>query len=604
MKNRIIALLLVMVTLVLCFASCGKKNKDKDQGDKPDQQTTNSNYPWSETTLIFSINEDSDTDQLPSSSRRYLAGDLTGNESDADRVDDYVSDRNDDAKAATNINVEYQYLPDDSDYGWGKNGQYFVRNTSGGNPKAPDVFVNFVYDMVAASLKNCFANLYSTTMHGANHEWSNSEHNYFEFEDVRANFQTYQDTGKNYMFKYMKSLTLSTQKMYCLSSDYFVDMVRAFFVVPVNIEMLEGIGVAKNEETQELVAGQPNSDRNGDGKFDIQDFYDLVWDYEWNYDALAYLADAVARNTDNEEGIGLGDTVGFALGTGSGLAASGMLYTTSVTIIKDDQNASGDYTYSYPNIKKDITGQYVIDKDSNDTTYQKLTEFCNNLADLVELHDGVITVSADQAKAKGYKDDPEYMRKKFADNKLLFGGVIVLGGLEHEDYVSMKGEGKKGYGIVPVPFYHSDLAEDEVYQTQIHNNGKIGAISYATSKFAQCTAYLNYQCTNSNKVLTEYYTHKLRQTVKLEGGYDHNGEMLTYIRENVRSSFDKAFEDALGAYYNAQTDGKSDKSKWHSMIKDNNFILRDMSNLYAQYAPTKATWLEDLEKNIYPYLPS
>jgi nitrous oxide reductase len=79
--------------------------------------------------------------------------------------------------------------------------------------------------------------------------------------------------------------------------------------------------------------------------------------------------------------------------------------------------------------------------------------------------------------------------------------------------------------------------------------------------------------------------------------------MLKYIRKNVRSSFDKAFEDALGRFYNA-TDAESMKQQWHTMIKDNNFQFTDMANSYASVTPVKAQRLYNLEYSVYPTLPN
>ena len=590
MKTRIIALLMVMVVLVLSFASCKLFSKNRGQGGN-DLEPATENYPWPATEIIYSISENSDSQQLPSSSRRYLAGKLDETEAaDHSRVDDYVAERNKDATDYTGITVNYQYLPDTSTYGWGQNINFIHRNATGGAPDAPDVYINFVYDMVAASLKGAFANLYSTTMHGDGHEWSNSEHNYFAFEDNRL----YKDTGKDYMIEYMKSLTLSKTKMYCLSSDYFVDMVRAFFVVPVNIQLLEEIVVTDTP-------GLYNTDRVKDGKYTIDDFYQLVWDYEWNYETLAGFSNEITRELGGE-GTTLQDRVGFALGSSSGLPASGMLYTTSITIVKREFKDS-DYEYSYPNIKRNPDGSFSFDDKSPDTTFEKLDTFCKNLSELVD-NNGVITVSREEAAALGYTTgEAEGIRKKFASNNMLFGGVIVLGALEHEDYLGMKGEGKKGYGIAPVPLYHTDLEDGEQYLTQVHNNGKIGAISFGTKKFAQCTAYLNYQSTNSNKVLNEYYNQKLKQTVQVVGA-DGNSEMLNYIRGHVRSSFDKAFEDALGEHYKAQSAGLSEENKWHSMIRAAGFQLTDMRAKYASIAATKAENLYNLEHSVYLDLPN
>ena len=594
--KRIIALLVLMSVLVLSFASCGG-GKDPESGNDiqpgPEGQ---SNFPWEKTTLVFEISENSDSTQLPSSSRRYLAGDLTGNETDHKRVDDYVETRNKEAEAYTNVQVKYEYLADVSQFGWGQNIQTIYGKATGGNPNAPDVFINFVYDMVAASLKGAFANLYSTTMYEDGHALAGTEHNYFAFEDDRK----YVDTGKDYMYEYMRSLTLSNTKMYCLSSDYFVDMVRAFFVVPVNIELIEMIN-----PTTEL--GQYNTDRNGNGKYDIDDFYRLVWDMEWNYETLAGFANDITAEQVGE-GITLEDRVGFALGTSSGIPASGMLYTTSITIVKKSFDNT-DYTYWYPKMQQNPDGSFRFNENyigpdgRYDTTFEQLDTFCRNLSALVD-NDGVITVSTTDAAALGYTNgEAEAIRKRFASNNMLFGGVIVLGALEHDDYLAMKGEGRKGYGIAPIPLYHTDLAEDETYLTQIHNNGKIGAISYGTHKFAQCTAYLNYQSTHSNNVLEEYYNHKLKATVQVVDAAG-NIEMLTYIREHVRSSFDKAFEDALGEHYSQQTGGASEANKWHTMIKEANFQLTNMRAQYAEIARVKAANLYDLENYGYYRLPS
>ena len=597
--KRIIALLIVMTVLVLSFASCGLFNSGNTSNENQQGQgggqgvgddNTNSKYPWNTTELIFQISEDSDASQLPSSSRRYLAGDITGYENDRDRVDDYVSDRNSAASSETNVTVQYQYLPDNSDYGWGKSINYIDEQVKSGDAETPDVYVNFVYDMVAASLKGAFANLLSKTMYEDGHDLAGSEHNYFAFED-NARFE---DTGDGYMYDYMRSLTLSKYKMYCLSSDYFVDMVRAFFVVPVNIGMLETIPVTTEE-------GKYNTDRNGDGKYTIDDFYTLVWDMEWTYEALADFSSYIALEQDGVDGTSVKDRIGFVLGTSSGLPASGMLYTTSITIVKQEYLGSGDYKYSYPNMNRntDAEGNVTHSFDNGDTTFTELIDFCNNLSTLMQTN-GVTTISTESATTMGYTGEADAVRKNFASGNILFGGIIVLGALEHEDFLGMKGEGQKGYGIAPVPLYRSGSTDK--YLTQVHNNGKIGAIAFSTKKFAQCTAYLNYQSLNSSNVLNEYYNYKLKSTVQVQGA-SGNVEMLDYIRENVRSSFDKAYEDALGEFYKSATNGTSEQDKWHNMIKAAQFQMTEMREKYASVSATKADRLYNLETKIFPGLP-
>ena len=599
MKTRLIALLIALVVVLMSFASCFGGGDDTDEKDdtnnKPNDGTTTVDYPWSTTSLVFQMTENSQQQELPSTCRRYLAGDTFGVD-DISTIDDWVADRNSDALKETKVTVTYEYLPDTAGYGWGENISTISEEVKARNPGRPDIYCNFVYDMVAVSLMGSFANLLSTTMYEDGHELAGAEHNYFDFTDP-----TFVDSGEGYMIEYMRSLTLSKYKMYCLSSDYFTDMVRAFLVVPVNIGLLETLQ-ATDEEGQYNTDRETTLDKNGvaEQNYTIEDFYKLVTDMDWTYETLAQFSEAITVDSgEGSEAIDLQDTVGFALGTSSGLPASGMLYTTSITIIDRVYDSDkGDYTYSYPYMNQ-IGNTGTFEKDPNGT-HDELIAFCNNLNTLFGTK-GVIAVSTADAAASGFGDtDMKAIRARFASGNILFGGVICLGSLEYEEYKDMNGQGKDGYGIVPVPLYRS--GSNDKYLTQIHNLGRIGAISYTTEKFAQCTAYLNYQSTHSTDILNEYYDYKLQYDV-VGTGVKGNVEMLKYIRKNVRSSFDKAFEDALGRFYNA-TDEQSMKQQWHTMIKDNNFQFTDMANSYASVTPVKAQRLYNLEYSVYPTLPN
>ena len=624
MKNRIIALLLAMVVVLLSFASCGligggdtgNDGGNDDQGNTNGgnnnldggDDTNNSKYPWSKTTLIFQMTENSNSQELPSTCRRYLAGDLTG-VNDRSTIDDYVSERNDEALKETNVEVKYQYLPDTPAYSWGENINTITEEVQSRREGRPDIYCNFVYDMVAASLQKAFANLLSTTMYEDSHELAGAEHNYFEFTDP-----TFVDTGVGYMIEYMRSLTLSKYKMYCLSSDYFTDMVRAFLVVPVSIGLLETLQTSEDADKTHLADRETTLDATGniETNYTIEDFYKLVTDKEWNYETLAKFSQSISINGEGDETFDLRDTVGFALGTGSGLPASGLLYTTSITIIDRTYDAKkGDYVYSYPymNAITDANGKVTSFERDPNGTHDELIAFCDNLNTLFQA-DGVIAVSGNDTHgygaASGKATDLTAIRERFSTGNVLFGGIICLGSLEYDEYKDMNGQGGSGYGIVPVPLYRTNYVEDgqtkvDDYLTQIHNIGRIGAISYTTEKFAQCTAYLNYMSTHSTDILNEYYDFKLQYDV-VGTSVKGNVEMLKYIRKNVRSSFDKAFEDALGRFYNA-TDDKSMNEQWHTMIKNANYQLTDMAQQYDTVTPKKADRLYNLETAIYPSLP-
>ena len=606
MKNKIIALLLAMVMVVLCLASCNKDGPDNgEQGGGKEENFGDSKYPWNTTKLVFQMTENSNSQELPSTCKRYLAGEYDGIE---ESIDAMVTERNDKALEEANVTVEYQYLPDTEGYTWGQNINTIAQEVKGRAPGRPDIYCNFVYDMVATSLQSSFANLLSSKMYPDGHRLAGVEHNYFDFVDP-----TFVDTGVGYMITYMRSLTLSKFKMYCLSSDYFTDMVRAFLVVPVNIGLLETLPAVAEE-------GYFNSDRvetyDAEGaikeNFTIEDFYQLVTDMEWNYETLADFSNAITKDEGGgDDTIDLNDIIGFALGTGSGLPASGMLYTTSITIIDRVYDAEkGDYVYSYPymNAITNANGEVVSFEKTKDGTHDELIQFCNNLDELFNKKGVIAVTNADASSVGGADTDLQAIRERFAQNKVLFGGVICLGSLEYDQYTAMNAEGGSGYGIVPVPLYRTNYVDSttgetktDKYLTQIHNLGRIGAISYTTENFSQCTAYLNYQSQHSTDILNEYYDYKLQYDVV---GTDVKGnvEMLKYIRKNVRSSFDKAFEDALGRFYNA-TDDASMKEQWHTMLKDSNYQLKGMDQFYDSVTPKKAWRLYNLETSIYPSLP-
>jgi len=558
------------------------------------------NYPWETTNLIFQLTENSNFNELPSTCRRYLAGDIEGFEDDVSTIDSWVADRNEAALEHANVTVAYEYLPDISAYSWGQNINIISEEVRAKEAGRPDMYCNFVYDMVAVSLMGAFANLKSTTMYRDGHELAG--HNYFEFANP-----AYEDKGSGYMYDYMNSLTLSKDKMYCLASDYFTDIVRAFLVVPVNIGLLETLEADMENE------GLYNSDRvttfneygHEETNYTIEDFYQLVYDKQWNYNTLADFAAAVAVEGEDEDGTDLCDTVGFALSSSTGMGASAMLYSTSITIIDREYDVQkGDYTYSYPYTKQMPNGQFAMDFTG---THDELISFCANLSNLFK-QPGVISVNNTQTQSYG-SDALTAIRSRFATNNVLFGGVICLGSLECDVYREMNDEGGTGYGIAPVPLYRESYEVNGVtytdeYNTQIYNLAKVGAISYTTEKFVQCTAYLNYQSTHSTDILNEYYDYKLQYDV-IGNGVKGNVEMLKFIRANVRSCFDKTFEDALGRFFSA-TDYEAMNEQWHTMIKNEEFRLSgdEMRQYYSSLTPKKAWRLYNLENSIYPTLPS
>ncbi len=550
MKNKIICLIFAMVLVVCALASCGG-------GGGGGTKDPNKKLDWDTTNLLFQMNMHSQGNELSSGVKRYYAGEETKNE----QIDSLISDRNEAAYDAAKVTVTYSYLPDNNaSYAWGKNADtIFLQATSGGQD-TPDIFCNFAYDMTCAAIKGSFANLYS---HAYDSNGNTTGENYFRFTEADYNptitdfFDS--EAGEGYFKAYMDSLSLSSGKAYCLASDYCTDLVRSFLVIPVNISLLG----------QVKVDGTNIVDYSGDG-YDTSDFYTMVWANEWTYDKLAVISNAVSQNikTDNDTSgatSNIGDILGFAAGTGSGLTASGLLYTTDVSII---DRAS----LSYP------------------ANNQKLNEVAAALNRLFgeNKSNGICTVSSAQAEEFGYSGtnaELQAIRAEFAkNNHILFGGIVTVGSLEDSDYQGMKKD--EGFGIVPVPLYKSGIE----YKTLVHNLARIIGISVVTSEFEMCTAFLNEVSTNSSDVLNQYYTKTLAGAVSGGDAGENNVEMLNYIRNHVNDCFDKTFEDMVSFY-------KEDASTntWHNTLMAANYQMSDFSTVYGTMTNTKTATLQEIK---------
>jgi len=605
MKTKLLALLLVIVMLVSMLAACDNtpdpdpdpdptctehvdKNKDKrcdkcnapiktDKPDVPGPGGDDDELPgehWEETSLLFQMTHNSNKQELSSGCEKYLAGESD----DVGSIYSNVKDRNRDAEDYANVKVTYTYFPDTTGYGWGQNINRLEELATSGTEKGrPDMFCNFIYDMVSASLRGSFANLYTNEL-ASNGVDDTAKRNYLAFAKDGKYDATYEDTGEGYMIEFMQSLTLSEHKMYLLASDYFIDLVRAFFVVPVNIALLERIQPSD-------VPGTYNYDADEDGAYEISDFYELVRNYGWNYDAVK------AFSADIESGTGTGDvldgTHGFALACG-GLSASGILYTTSIIVINRKVE-----TYTDPDTKLPYQEYTFWYPDQS----EPLEEFCDNLSALF----GSKGVTAVEGSSWGSTNELA-VRERFSNDFVLFGGIICVGSLEEQAYKDMTAVDRAGFGVVPVPLYRSSYIDPETgtektdrYLTQIHNIGRVGAIAVKTNKFAQCTAFLDYQALNSTDILNDYYDWTLKGDVA--GAVEGNAEMLDYVRENVRSSFDKAFEDAIARHYLASGDSTYNGEKWHNMILAANYQLSraEIHTKYEQLVEKKGNSLKALE---------
>jgi predicted small lipoprotein YifL len=549
--KKIIALMLAMIMVIGMLAACGPAETPDDDDDDVDDPTGPSEvvYPWSTTDLLYELSEDSNNRELSCFNARYLAG--TAGSSGvgySELIDTKVATRNAAALAKTKVNIEYIYLPDAAGYGWNANTDRIYTLVTSGATDIPDIFCNHAYDMYNTSMKGSFANLLS--------ESYGTGENYFAFKNANYDAAT-DDLG--YFYDYMVASTLSVKKIYCYASDYTTDFLRAMFVTPINLTLLGTISVADS-----------TGDKDGDNDFDVYDFYEMIWDNEWTHETMTKFNAAIYA--DDGDGVAdLEDTLGIAINYNNGLPSSGLVYTSSITFVDRTWNETkGDYDYVYPKENAEF-----------DKLATSLTEMLHKT--------GALVVSTNDEKAiTGQSKALLGVRQQFSQDKMLFGGVIMVGSLEDAIYQDME----NGFGIAPLPLYEY---VGKSYQTIIHNVAQIVAISVNTAKFAQCTAFLDYMAQNSSEILEDYY-YQLQYNAA--GGATYNVEMLDFLRDHIRDCFDKTIDDALSRYFrtenqevttwtfagfmsNAQYNVTNCREKYAAIIDQKN---NNLQRLVAEYA--------------------
>ncbi len=512
-------------------------------------------YSWPEQTLIFQLTENDNGGELPSSAHRYLAGD---DPNATKAIDASIDHRNARTKGITNVEIEYRYWPNSAEYLCGNSVARIEELTSSKIAKnVPDVYVNFTYDLVGAMVKGCFANLKGTTRGAETHKITN----YFQFTQPDYD-ATVDDRG--YMIDWMDSLTLSQDKSYILGSDYFIDIIRSAYVIPVGTGMLEAYG--------ESITG----DRNNDGKFTVDDFYEQVYAGEWTYKLLMDYADAVKMDdgNNNTDLFWIGDErVGFAISSGK-LAASGLFYSAPVSLVEKTWNyesESFDYFYTADSVTLGTLG--------------------NALRDLVSAPGVAYTenvTSGDYSISDWGTSGAAAIRTRFSSGNILFGDITIIGALENEEYQSMKAT--SGFGVVLLPLLEKSTSGGEKipYVTGIYSTAQAGAIARHTTKFVECTAYLDYQSKESGNILDEYYYYELWYNVM--GAPNGASSMLRYIRESIGVSIDMLVEDGTGFL----SGKKAVEIKVVSMLRESDLACGDIRGDYIAASHEKQGYLMDL----------
>ena len=563
MKTKLLCLVVALIAVIAMLASCGGGGTTPGGGPDGGGDGGDGKTAWTKTDITVKLTNHSNSNELSSGCKRYYAGQDT---SAFLEIDQNIKARNQLAVSTANVKVKYDYIEDSESKGWGANINDMVGDVNSGSQNLPDIYCNFAYDMTCAALRRCFSNLLATEgyTYGNQFRFVESDYKTTLSEDDYFNSAA----GEGYFYQYMRSLSLTPDtKLYCLASNYTIDVMRSFLVMPVNVSIIESMSVENG------FAG----DRDDDGDHDIEDFYDLVWKGGWDYNALAaYSRAAYIPGSGADSATDLSDNrVGLALGRGSGLTSSGLLYTTSVKILEVKKEGNEIVGYEYP------------------ASNSGLNEVATALYNLISGNESLGICVVDKAEAQGVdasaKTELEAIRNRFANGNVLFGGIIAVGSLEDKVYQDMKTTGdKKGFGVVPVPVYKAG----EEYKTLVHNLARIMAISKASTKFSQCSAFLDYQSRNSAAILEDYYGQQLTAAVGGLAG-EQNSKMLTYIRNHVNDCFDKTFEDAI-ANKAGETDANATSTRFHGYLMNNDYKVSSFSIVYDAVCVNKQGHLDSI----------
>ena len=490
-KIRILLLCAVLVLCAILLCSCGKEQQTTavttttNNGQSSGDQSTTTNK-WADvdfgTSIRLQLSEYSDS-EFDSGAKKYMQG---PDGPSSDKVQNLVYMRNSDACGELGLTVEYYYI----NMGWSLAAGEIILTEQGDSK--PDMYCDMIYDMMKVTLQGCFRNLYTMTTADANND--GVQDGYFDISE---------DNG--YLTNFMNGLTFSSDKKYLIGSQYYLDLIRAMMVMPLNIDMYD----SKCD--------------------DIDQFYQDVIDGKWTWDYLMKASEQV-YNDKTGNGNSMDDTLGFAAETLGGKAASGIVYSTDLEIVKVEEK-TGLYTFTYnPN-------NSVLY-----TLYNKIAQ--------VFASDGVSVASP----LGSTQDQVAEIRDAFAAGQLLFGGCIMMGAVEAETYQEMEQQ----FGLVPIP----KLDEKYNYNTLIHNVGRCGAISLSTTKPQAISAYIQYCSENSADVVNEYYNYAMKYKYTSDAG---TAEMLDQIYNNVVSSREKSLDDLISA-----TNADAKLYNWHSMLISDN----------------------------------
>ena len=525
--KRLTVLLLLLAILATGLASCGPKKPAATEAttERAAEITTDRfevivgevrALPASDRSFKIEMSDFKNAEK-DSKNDIYLAG--PDQREGADSIGQKIYDRNKRAEEVLGVSVEYIYW---DQYGWEAQAPEIARLVTSKAPDAPDVFVNMIFDLGNATMQGCFKDLWSIPG------------SYFDFN------------AKGWMTDWMKNMSLTGDRAYILAGDYFLDLVRAFGVLPFNATLMDANGskLAPALFGENLAAGETMSQR----------FFDFVEDEQWTWDALGKLCEAVWDDKGTAGQTDIYDTLGILGDARSGMTTSFYLYSSGAELFESDTK-DGKAWIKYPEQSTALGG--IFDAVAG-----------------VFSGDGALATSApSDGGASPTNPSVEYHWIKFGEGGTLFAGACVLGAMEDDAFQQMTDL----YSVVPLP----KVSADNRYNTIIHNVGDTGAINVnvGAGKAKALSAYLQFLNEKSDAIREEFLeiVTKYKTTVYNQG----TDRMLDLIYASVVNGRDKAIEDLM------RLDPECKGMQWHNYMKKDGRLDHDSSYIATDYAAAR-----------------
>ena len=555
--KKLFCVLLLLAMLVLLLASCGRdKGTDattsEETGDETTVAVTTDNKKWKEIggkvgvivekdrTLRIELSSHGDAEKT-SKNDKYVVGPDEVIPGTTPLIEEMVYERNKAACDLLHVKIdEYVYW----DYAWSKQAEKIKTVVQGDATDAPDLFVNMISDLNVANLNGVFKDVRSIP------------NAYFDFE------------ADGWMTEYMDSLSLTGDRSYVLAGDYFLDVLRALGVIPVNITLMDeragDLAPAILGENETLGENEELSSR----------FFDFVEEGKWTWDVLGKLCEAIWVDANGDGQDSITDVLGIVADCFGGLTSEMYIFSSS-----------GDDLFDIKPIEDEnspYNGKNWIYYSQDSTALGKIFD----AVAAVYTGQGSLATKVNYEGATPENPGAAYHRIKFAEGTMLTAGTVVLGALEDEQFQQMNDL----FTVVPLP----KLSEDKHYNTPIHTIGDAGAINVKTNprKARVLSAFLQYNCEHSAKIRREFLeiVMKYKTTVYNQG----TDRMLDIIYDSVITGRDKMIEDCVG------TDSRF---FWIMMRGKCEVTSSELASSYQSHITTKQALLDKILRTWYDVLP-